>query len=190
MVCQICGKKSGFFPLCKKCNSLKEKNKISKCKKCGKWNDTIGDLCKECYFQDKIENEKKSPNYVKTPAEKEESDFRKKYKAEYRTVDGHYVRSKAEQIIDDWLYNNDIIHAYERQVPIKENLCSDFYIKSANIWIEYWGSEEKGYVERKETKKKLYEKYDKKLIEINDKEIKNLDDFLPKELGKYGINIQ
>ena len=27
MVCQICGKKPGFFPLCKKCNSLKEKNK-------------------------------------------------------------------------------------------------------------------------------------------------------------------
>ena len=37
MNCQICGKPSGFFPLCKECNALKEKGKIIKCENCGKW---------------------------------------------------------------------------------------------------------------------------------------------------------
>jgi len=100
-----------------------------------------------------------------------------------------YVRSKAEQIIDDWLYNNNITHAYERQVPIEENLCSDFYIKSANVWIEYWGLDEEKYNKRKEAKIQLYKKHKKNLIEITDKEIKQLDDFLPWELGKHGLDI-
>jgi hypothetical protein len=38
MACQICGKKAGYYPLCKECNQLKEEGKISKCIDCGKWN--------------------------------------------------------------------------------------------------------------------------------------------------------
>ena len=45
------------------------------------------------------------------------NDFRKTYPAEYRTKDGHYVRSKAEQIIDDSLYLWGIPHAYEKKLP-------------------------------------------------------------------------
>jgi len=33
----------------------------------------------------------------------------------YRTEDGHWVRSKAELIIDNWLYRGRIVHAYERR---------------------------------------------------------------------------
>ena len=37
MDCKICGKPSGFFPLCKDCNLLKEQGKIVKCDKCNEW---------------------------------------------------------------------------------------------------------------------------------------------------------
>jgi hypothetical protein len=30
--------------------------------------------------------------------------------ATYRTTDGHMVRSRAEVIIDNWLYTNDVEH--------------------------------------------------------------------------------
>ena len=35
---------------------------------------------------------------------KKENNFRNKFPAKLRTSDGHFVRSKAEIIIDDWLY--------------------------------------------------------------------------------------
>ena len=117
------------------------------------------------------------------------NDIRKKYDTlEYRTEDGHYVRSKAELIIDNWLYNKAIVHAYEKKLPTEENLLSDFYIPQKNIYIEYWGYEnEDKYLKRKKIKQNIYKKYDFNLIELNDSDIQNLDDILPKLLLKFGI---
>ena len=47
MNCQICGKPSGFFPLCKDCNEVKEIGKIIKCENCGKWH-YANKPCPEC----------------------------------------------------------------------------------------------------------------------------------------------
>ncbi len=73
--CQICGEYSGYFPLCKKCNALKEEGKIVKCANCGNYHfvnkkcacDSIkkdiatcivcgenapnGSLCRDCYYE-------------------------------------------------------------------------------------------------------------------------------------------
>ena len=49
-------------------------------------------------------------------------DFRIKYPANLRTPDGHYVRSRAELLIDDFLYKNRIVHAYERKLNIDEDM--------------------------------------------------------------------
>jgi len=117
------------------------------------------------------------------------NDIRKKYDTlEYRTEDGHYVRSKAELIIDNWLYNKGIVHAYEKKLPTEETLLSDFYIPQKNIYIEYWGYEnEAKYLKRKKVKQDIYKRYDFNLIELNDKDIQNLDDMLPRLLLKFGI---
>lgn len=37
MNCQVCGKYSGFFPICKECNKLKDEGKVIKCPDCGAW---------------------------------------------------------------------------------------------------------------------------------------------------------
>jgi hypothetical protein len=72
-------------------------------------------------------------------------DFRKKYPAEYRTKDGHYVRSKAELTIDDSLYLWGIPHAYEKKLPnTQDDVYSDFHIPSGKgrpsaVYIEYGG---------------------------------------------------
>ena len=34
MNCEICKKPSGFYPICKDCNKLKEKGLVEKCKNC------------------------------------------------------------------------------------------------------------------------------------------------------------
>lgn len=88
-------------------------------------------------------------------------------------------------IIDNWLYHNKIVHAYERRVPIEEELYSDFFIPIGKVWIEYWGSEDEKYLQRKDSKKELYKKNEKNLLELTDKDIVNLDDILPLKLRPY-----
>ena len=66
--------------------------------------------------------------------------FREKFVAKHRSTDGHFVRSKAEMLIDNWLYMAEIVHAYERKLPIEEEVYSDFYIPTGKVYIEFWGS--------------------------------------------------
>jgi hypothetical protein len=118
----------------------------------------------------------------------EKNEFREKYPPTHRTEDGHLVRSKAEALIDNWLYHAGIVHAYERKIPIKENVYSDFYLPKGNAYIEYWGLQEPKYLRRKGEKIAIYKKYKLSLIEIENKEISNIDDILPKKLLQFGIN--
>jgi len=117
--------------------------------------------------------------------------FRKKFETNYRTQDGHRVRSRAEAMIDDYLYRNGIAHAYERRLPgIDEDVLSDFYILKGNVFIEYWGMvENEQYAERKKSKLEIYAKEGFNLIELYDRDIQSLDDTLPRKLKRYGINI-
>lgn len=120
-------------------------------------------------------------------------DFRKKYPAGYRADDGHYVRSKGELLIDNYLYNYLIVHAYEPKLRVEENLCPDFFIPKGNVYIEYWGMEDDPeYSRYKEKKLAVYEKYKAEypLIQLRDEHLRNLDDYLPQELRKYGVKVK
>lgn len=129
---------------------------------------------------------------ILNPNEQEQSEteksFREKFPATIRTKSGHLVRSRAEQIIADYLFSEFIAFAYEKLLPIEENIFCDFYIPKGKIYIEFWGLEnDENYKRRKAEKQEIYKKYGFNLIEIDDKKIKNLDDFLPKELLKFGF---
>ena len=114
--------------------------------------------------------------------------FRYKFEAKHRSADGHFVRSKAEMLIDNWLYMAEIVHAYERKLPIEEDVYSDFYIPTGKVYIEYWGYEnDQKYLARKQQKIDIYNKYEFKLIELQDKDVQNLDDILPRLLLKHGV---
>ena len=124
------------------------------------------------------------------PAEPEIEDFRKKFPATYRCMDGHYVRSRAEAMIDNWLYTNGIAHAYEKKLPIEADVYSDFYIKQGNVYIEFWGMESDAkYARRKAVKQRAYADNDFNLIELNDADLNNLDDVLPRKLLKFDIRV-
>lgn len=114
--------------------------------------------------------------------------FREKFEAKHRAADGHYVRSRAEMLIDNWLYMSEIVHAYERKLPIEEDIYCDFYLPVGKVYIEFWGLEnDEKYSERKRKKLEIYNKYGFNLIELGDFDIQKLDDILPKKLLKFGI---
>ena len=71
MTCQICGAKSGFFPICKDCNKLKEEGKITKCEGCGLWKKGDKPLCYECWLKNN-DSKKKTTAAAKKTAPKVE----------------------------------------------------------------------------------------------------------------------
>lgn len=161
------------------------------------WPDNIlqNKSLNEVFKESQPEKEILKANPVSSPQQQSAiqpttSNFRDKFEAKHRTKDGHFVRSRAEVIIDDTLYDYGLVHAYEKKVPIEEELYTDFYLPNGKVYIEYWGLEnDPKYAERKKKKIEIYQKYDLKLIELNDDDISNLDDHLPKKLLKYGIKV-
>lgn len=115
--------------------------------------------------------------------------FRDRFPARFRATDGHMVRSRAEMLIDNWLYMQGIVHAFERKLPIEEEVYCDFYLPGGKVYIEYWGLEgDTRYAERMKAKKTIYERYQLNLVELSDNDIMNLDDVLPRLLLKFSID--
>ncbi len=120
---------------------------------------------------------------------KEAAAFREKFDAKYRAMDGHFVRSRGELAVDNWLYVTGIVHAYERKLPIEEEVYSDFYLPGGKVYVEYWGMEDDAkYAARKAKKLAIYEKHGYSLVELNDEDICSLDDVMPRKLLKFGIS--
>jgi len=114
--------------------------------------------------------------------------FRDRFPAKFRATDGHFVRSRSEMLIDNWLYMAEIVHAYERKLPIEEEAYCDFYLPEGKVYIEYWGMEEDPkYAERMKVKKAIYARQGFNLIDLRDADVQNLDDILPAKLLKFGV---
>lgn len=136
-----------------------------------------------------------SPQTETQVANINKDNFREKFEAKHRTIDGHYVRSKAEMLIDNWLYQYGLVHAYERKLPIDEDVYCDFYIPSGNgrpqaVYIEFWGLEnDPKYTERKNKKIEIYKHEGLSLIELTDADLQNIDDILAKKLRQFKVPI-
>lgn len=118
-----------------------------------------------------IVESKKPKEEVKVSEEVKQKDSHKEELR--RTCDGHYVKSDPEITIDDILYENRIVHCYEKKVPIdsdEQTIKCDWFIPVTDsrhgIYIEYWGMNTKDYLQNKERKRKAYKDHDIPLIEI------------------------
>ena len=129
------------------------------------------------------------------PISSNKENLNKKYPPKYYTQDGHKVRSLSEKNIDDYLYMNGIVHAYEKTISTPEgDLIPDFYIpagvndNSGRVYIEFWGMNSDDYNERKKQKLSIYKKNDfiDNLIQLEEKHLSDLDSHLGKMLLKVG----
>ena len=111
-----------------------------------------------------------------------------KLEASYLSLDGHAVGSRAEVLVDNWLYLAEVVHAYKRRLPIEEEAYCGFYLPTGKAYIEFWGMEsDPNYLSHKHVKKEIYAKHGLNLIELTEKDVLNLDEILPKKLLKFGI---
>ena len=122
------------------------------------------------------------------PVSKKERTFRSVFPATLRTIDGHYVRLRAELLIDNWLYGAKVVHAYEKKVHTKEEIYADFYLPDGELCIEYWGTQDDPqYIDRRKAKIEVYQQHGLPVLEIHEEELETLDDVLPRKLLEFGI---
>lgn len=117
-------------------------------------------------------------------------DYRKQWAATHQCDDGHYVRSYSEMLIDNYLYNNKIVHAYEKSVFMRSDpeavVLSDFYVPDGNVYIEFWGlNDDQKYLARKEKKLKMYNDNNLNLISLEESDVKRLNDIMPRKLFEF-----
>ena len=110
----------------------------------------------------------------------------------YKTRDGHFVRSRGEVMIDNYLYTSRVAHAYELDLILtdSERMSPDFTVltPNGNVYIELWGLEgQSDYDKNTEKKKRLYEKHDLSLINVRPDDLDNLDSILSQKLARYGV---
>lgn len=174
--------------------------RMSKLKRC-LW--TMTELCELLYNGIKYYE-----NYFKVDISEllnNETDRRSEFKNDlneapvtfkFKTIDGHYVRSEAEQTIDNFLFRNGLIHAYERRLPGDKSYYCDFYIPPGNkitqpIYIEYWGMEnDEFYVETMKKKLEIYKREQLQLIEITKANLKNLKVYLTEKFRLFNLVLE
>jgi hypothetical protein len=107
----------------------------------------------------------------------------------YLTEDGHFVRSHGELIIDNWLFRNNILHAYEYRIQKGMNFVKcDFYLPQYEIFIEYWGMiGNSNYNSRRKEKVQFYNKANLKLLELFPVDVTMLSEVLRPKLAAYGV---
>ena len=110
------------------------------------------------------------------------------YEGKFTCTDGHIVKSKSEMIIDNWLFEHGIPHAYEKKLPIdadeSHDLHPDFYLPGQDVYIEYWGYNESNikYTESKNYKIKTYKKLKVTVICLEEKDIMDINASLSRKL--------
>lgn len=104
----------------------------------------------------------------------------------YKCKDGHKVRSKSEKVIDDYLFEHNILHIYEKEIVIDQNITihPDFYLPKFNLFIEHWGYNNIDYERKKQFKLDFYNKNKITVITTTEDDIQNLEAILDKKL-KY-----
>lgn len=164
---------------------------IAKCIACGKETRPGHLFCPFCYK--KYVNKK---ILVEITNCKEIVILDESYEGKYVCTDGHIVKSKAEMIIDNWLFTQNIPHAYEKALPIdadaRHDLHPDFCLPGYeddkdDIYIEFWGYNEKNieYTKSKNYKMEKYKEQKVTVICLAENDMKDINSSLTRKLKYY-----
>lgn len=105
--------------------------------------------------------------------------------------DGHIVKSNGEFRIDQFLYKNNIVHAYEKVITLKDGsqIHPDFYIPEIDVYIEYHGVKGSAwYIKMNKYKDNIFKLEQMTVIVISHKQEEQIEKILPVLLNQNGLN--
>lgn len=109
----------------------------------------------------------------------------------FLTEDGHWVKSQAELIIDNMLFSQRCVHAYEKRVQVGTRyLRCDFYLPPTDhhreIYVEYWGMlQQSEYAARRQEKLTIYRSANITPLELFPSDVAVLSEVWPAKLARY-----
>lgn len=99
--------------------------------------------------------------------------------------DGRKVRSRAEQCIANYFYNNKIRYAYERPLSFQgKTLHPDFYLPDYDIYIEYNELQDEEYQKKKVFAMQIYKQMNVKIIVMTKEDRENIYEYFSKLLHR------
>lgn len=106
---------------------------------------------------------------------------------QYKCADGRKVRSRAEAMISDWLFNNKIRSVYEETIYYDNSkmLHPDFYLPDYNLYIEYNELKNKEYLKSKDYVKQIYKNLGFKVFIMTEKDLQDISACLKPLLGLH-----
>lgn len=169
----------------------KEYKGVAKCIACGKEVQPGFFFCKTCYAK-----YIKKELLVRIKNCKEITILDESYEGHYVCDDGHIVKSKSERDIDNYLFENNIPHAYERAfVPESDpskTLKPDFTLPNfkgsgKDVFIEHWGYNDNNieYTKSKKYKIDIYKKEKVTIVSTYEKDIQDYKVALKKKLATF-----
>ena len=171
--------------------SAPEQKGVAKCIACGKETKPGFLFCVSCYKKYADKKLLVEINKCKDITILDDS-----YEGKFTCTDGHVVKSKSEMIIDNWLFEHGIPHAYEKKLPIDANESHDlhpdfclpgYHDDPDDVYIEYWGYNEsnKEYTKSKNYKMKVYKQLKVTVICLEEKDIMDINASMSRKLKFY-----
>lgn len=109
-------------------------------------------------------------------------------KSSGRSLDGHQFESQGCLQICHWLYLAGVLHACQRALPVKQTLYADFYLPRQGVYIEYWDKDEdSSSLSARLERMNLYKELSLPLIELHPDDLPHLDEIMPRQLRRYGV---
>lgn len=195
--CIICKNESNNKMLCKKCydryKDIKENNFGNRKNPINLWfakeKDITDNLIKLTAFLDTLKAQGKCGDttiFIADLVEALDNKFKENY-PHIRCKDRHLVRSMAEKMIDDYFFDNNIKHIYEKEIKEGDVIIHpDFYLPDIckeKVVLEHFGLNWESYKQNMELKRKFYKEHNYILIETNKEDIeKGIDDILENKL--------
>jgi len=106
----------------------------------------------------------------------------------FKTKTGHLVLNKAESMIANFLFDNNLIYQYDTAVSWadKDDFKSAFFIPKLDVYIEHFKYDYiKEYQKLMKSKIKQYDKNKKKLVYTSSEHEKNIEEALKIKLKPY-----
>jgi hypothetical protein len=109
-----------------------------------------------------------------------------------KSLNGHQLLNPEHCQIANWLYLLRQVYRYQQPVYFKDEkyLIPDFYLPSHQINIDFWPeSLSPDQLAQQLEKREIYQHYQLSFIEIQNDQLEDLDNYLSKELLKFGISV-
>lgn len=107
-----------------------------------------------------------------------------------QTLDGHHCASQVCSRICNWLYLAGVTHAVDVWLPVEEAVRCDLYLPDIQLFIDDWTIDTgASTLASRINRQSLCEQHRLNLLQVDDEAAGQLDEWLPRELRKRGLDI-